>query len=163
MPESRQVWEILDRLGCISGQNFQHVKIFNKPPILSNNFIIYFDKNLWHLSQLSILSSYLGLQISEFMYARQFRSVTEATSIFQTKQYLLALSTQFLCLLDSNISDTQAQGLSIELLQQDLLYFHDFQRAETQFKAANKLFQKQDRNLEDELDDWKDDFFTCRW
>ena len=53
----------------------------------------------------------------------------------------------------SNISDTQAQGLSIELSWQDLLCFHDFQRAETQFKAANKLFRKRDRNLEDELND----------
>jgi len=61
--------------------------------------------------------SYLGLQISEFMYAQQFPPVCEATSIFQTKQYLLAPSTQFLCLLDSKISETQAQGLFIEILQ----------------------------------------------
>ena len=87
------------------------------------------------------------------MYARQFRSVCEATSIFQTRQYLLALSTQFLSLLDSKISETQAQGLSIELSQQDLLRFHDFQKAETRFKAAIKMFRKRGGNLEDELDD----------
>ena len=57
------------------------------------------------------------------MYARQFRSVCETTSIFQTKQYLLALSTQFLCLVDSKISETQAQGLSIELSPQDLMLY----------------------------------------
>ncbi|KAF8797488.1 hypothetical protein BYT27DRAFT_7237241 [Phlegmacium glaucopus] len=92
--------------------------------------------------------SYLGLQVFEFMYARQFRSVCEATSMFQTKQYLLAPSTQFLCLLDSKISEHQAQGLSIELTQRDLSYFRDLQKGETQFKAAIKLFRKRGVNLE---------------
>ena len=87
------------------------------------------------------------------MYAQKFCSVCEATSIFQTKQYLLAPSTQLLCLLDSKISETQAQGLSIEILQQDLSCFHDFQNGETQLKPTIKLFRKWSGNLEDEGDD----------
>ena len=89
------------------------------------------------------------------MYARQFRSVCETTSIFQTKQYLLALSTQFLCLVDSKISETQAQGLSIELSPQDLIRFRKFQKSETQLKAAIKLFRKRGGNLENEMGDWE--------
>jgi len=91
--------------------------------------------------QVSRRYSYLGLQIFEFMYAQQFPSVCEATSIFQTKQYLRAPSTQFLCLLDSKISETQAQGLSIEILQQDLSRFRDFQNGETQLKATINCFE----------------------
>lgn len=87
------------------------------------------------------------------MYARQFHSVCETTSIFQTKQYLLALSTQFLCLVDSKISETQAQGLSIELSPQDLTRFRNFQKSETQLKAAIKLFRKRGGNLENEMGD----------
>ena len=69
------------------------------------------------------------------MYARQFHSVCEATSIFQTKHYLLAPSTQFNYLLDSWISEQQGQGLSIELSQQDWARFRDFQKRETQCNA----------------------------
>ena len=81
------------------------------------------------------VKSILGVQVFEFMYAHQFRSVCEATSIFQTQHYLLAPSTQFNYLLDSRISEQQGQGLSIEFSQQDWARFHDFQDRETQCKA----------------------------
>ena len=47
------------------------------------------------------------------------------------------------------MSEQQGQGLSIKLLQQDLVRFH---KGETQFKAAIKLFQEQGGNLKDKDD-----------
>jgi len=52
----------------------------------------------------AVFESYLAVQLFQYRLARQFRSVPNATANFQTKQFLLLSSLQFLCLIDTKIS-----------------------------------------------------------
>jgi hypothetical protein len=52
-----------------------------------------------------------NIAVQMFQYrgrAREFRLVTDSTLLFQTKQYLLISSIQFLCLLDTKFPSDQA-------------------------------------------------------
>ena len=102
-------------------------------------------------SQQSHISVFKFLSLC--MHGNSVLCAKQPQSFKQSDIYWHCQHSDFLCLVDSKISETQAQGLSIELSQQDLLRFHDFQKGETQLKAAIKLFRKRGGNLEDELDD----------
>ena len=93
--------------------------------------------------------SYLAVQVLEHMYARQFRSVPAATAIFQTRQYMLLLSINFLTLLDYKES-SQQQGSILELSHDDLNRFRTLQKADKQLQAALKLSRKRGKNSDDE-------------
>jgi len=70
--------------------------------------------------------SYLAVQVFEHMYVRQFHSVPGATAIFQTRQYSLLLSINFLTLLDYNLKEpSQHQGAILKLLPNNLNQFHN--------------------------------------
>lgn len=76
------------------------------------------------------------------MYGRQFRSIPEATSTLQTKQFGLFGPNSFLCLLSSPPRIT-ATGL--ELGQEDAEYFKILLADEAKFKEAMRLFRKRGR------------------
>jgi hypothetical protein len=64
--------------------------------------------------------SYLAVQIFQHRLGPQFRSVPDTTALFQTKQFLLLSSIQFLCLIEKTISPQQSSMPFIELLPQDV-------------------------------------------
>jgi len=64
--------------------------------------------------------SYLAVQVFEHMYARQFCSVPAATAIFQTHQYSLLSSINFLTLLDYNLKEPSTTGHYSRALAQRL-------------------------------------------
>jgi len=77
------------------------------------------------------------------MYARQFHLVPAATAIFQTHQYSLLLSINFLTLLNYNLKEpSQQQGAILELSPDNLNRFHTLQKADKQLQAVLKLSQK---------------------
>ena len=89
----------------------------------------------------------------EHMYARQFRSVPAATAIFQTRQFLLLSSINFLTLLDyTGKVSSQQQGSTLELLPQDLNRFRTLQKVNKELQAALKLSQKRGRQSDDDKD-----------
>ena len=51
--------------------------------------------------------SYLSVQLFRYHIALQFHSVSDVTAIFQTKRFVLLSSVQFLCLVDTKITDAQ--------------------------------------------------------
>ena len=76
------------------------------------------------------------------MHARQFRSIPEATSRFQTNQFALFGSNSFLCLL-SCPPKTSTTG--IELGHEDSERFKSLFAHEDKFKEAMRLFRKRGR------------------
>ena len=96
--------------------------------------------------------SYICLQVFEFFIGHQFHAVTEATSTFQTKQFLTIPSFQFLSLVDTKILDSKAP--SIELSPPDITRFRALQLGEREFTIALKLYRKRGKNSnEDEGDE----------
>ena len=122
------------------------MKFFNKPPILSNNFIIYFGKNSWHLSQLSILSPPVWQTHSVICTAIPFcdRSNFNLSNkaISTGTFYTIPLFTRLQYLWHSSSRTVYWTSMAGPVM------FPWFPRAETLFKAAKKLFRKRDRNLE---------------
>src|SRR3984885_8270553 len=121
--------------------------------ILLIGFVSYL-KFLGKHSSISELSkilaiSYVVVQVFEYMYARQFRSVPAATAIFQTCQFLSLSSINFLTLLDYRQS-SQQQGLILELSPDDLDRFRTLRNANKQLQVALKLSRKHDRNNDGE-------------
>ncbi|PPQ87308.1 hypothetical protein CVT25_002058 [Psilocybe cyanescens] len=98
--------------------------------------------------------SYLAVQLFQYRLARQFRSVPDATAIFQTKQFLLLSSLQFLCLADTKISAEQLARSFVELTQEDTDRYRALRDGQKELTAAIKLSRKrggggEDLDLED--------------
>lgn len=86
--------------------------------------------------------SYLGVQLYQYRLGRQFRSVPDATAIFQTKQFLLLPSIQFLCLVDSKIPLQQSTSPFIDLRSEDLDRYRALRDGQKDLTAALKLWKK---------------------
>ncbi|KAF8868413.1 hypothetical protein CPB84DRAFT_1808184 [Gymnopilus junonius] len=85
----------------------------------------------------------MALQVFQYRnHGREFRAVTDATVIFQTKQFLIIPSFQFLCLLDAKIPDNTLNGSFIEMPDLDLEHFRALKDANEQIVAALKLSRK---------------------
>jgi uncharacterized membrane-anchored protein len=63
--------------------------------------------------------SYFSVQLFRYRTGGQFHPVPDATAIFQTKQSPLLSSVQFLCLVDTKITDAQLAASFIELTPGD--------------------------------------------
>ena len=59
--------------------------------------------------------SYICLELFKLNVGRQFHAVTEATSAFQTKQFITIPSYRFLSLLDTNLKVRNPEALFVEL------------------------------------------------
>ena len=86
--------------------------------------------------------SYLAVQLFQYRLARQFRSVPDATAIFQTKQFLLLSSLQFLCLVDTKLSSAQLTASFIELSSEDVDRYRALRDGQKELTAALKLSKK---------------------
>ena len=74
--------------------------------------------------------------------AREFRLVTDATLLFQTKQYLLIPSIQFLCLLDTNLpSDRELSCIEVTS-DMDMERFKALKEGKDELISALKLSRK---------------------
>jgi uncharacterized membrane protein len=91
--------------------------------------------------------SNIAVQIFEYVHARQFRSIPEATSILQTKQFALLGSISFLCLLSSTPVVT---AIGMELTQEDTEHFKILYAAESNFKEAMCLSRKRGRGKQND-------------
>lgn len=83
----------------------------------------------------------MAVQTFEHLYARQFRSVPAATSLFQTRHFLLLPSLNFLTLLHHK-GHAQPQGSMLELSMEDLDRFRTMQKAKNHLKVALKSSRK---------------------
>ena len=80
------------------------------------------------------------LKVNGFQLAKNTqRSIPEATSILQTKQFALLSSISFLCLLSSTPNTT---AVGIELAQEDAERFKTLLAGKETFKEAMRLFRK---------------------
>ncbi|GLB37771.1 hypothetical protein LshimejAT787_0408220 [Lyophyllum shimeji] len=86
--------------------------------------------------------SYVGLQVFEFAYAREFRAIPEMTASLQTKQFVLLPSICFLYLLGSKISLT---AMGLELDADDMARFRELEKGAEKLKEAMKLFKKRSK------------------
>ena len=66
----------------------------------------------------------------------------DATALFQTKQFLLISSIQFLCLIETKISTQQSSMPFIKLLPQDVDRYKASKMGEHELIAALKLSKK---------------------
>jgi hypothetical protein len=87
----------------------------------------------------------LAVQLFQHRLGPQFRSVPDATALFQTRQFLLLSSIQFLCLIDTKLSPQQSTtGMPsfIELLPQDIDRYKALKNGQKELTAALKLSKK---------------------
>ncbi|KAJ6522433.1 hypothetical protein DFH09DRAFT_1421922 [Mycena vulgaris] len=89
--------------------------------------------------------SNLGVQLFEFVHARQFRAIPEATSRFQTKHYDLLAPFNFLYRLHRSVK-TNASG--VELAPEDKALFADLQNGIARFNAAVKASRSRKKAAE---------------
>jgi hypothetical protein len=87
--------------------------------------------------------SYMPVQLFEHMYDGQFRFITEATSIFQTKHYMLLPPAAFLCLLSKEL---QVNHTGLGITAEDTALFSELQAEQPKFTAAMKLFRERCKN-----------------
>jgi hypothetical protein len=97
-------------------------------------------------SNISALSK-LVVQLFEPMYGRQFRSVTEATALFQTKLFAIMGPNAFLCLLSL---PPKIDHTDIELGVDDGHLFVTLQQNYGRFQEAGRLFLKRKQGEEEE-------------
>jgi hypothetical protein len=86
-----------------------------------------------------------NIAVQLFQYrgrAREFRLVTDATLLFQTKQYLLIPSIQFLCLLDTNFPSDQALPYIEVKSDLDMERFKALKEGKNELIFALKLSRK---------------------
>lgn len=88
-----------------------------------------------------------AIQIFEHMHARQFRSIPEATSTLQIKQFTLLASYSVPCLLSM---PPKISGFGLELAQEDAENFKILLRNKDMFKKAMQLFHKQGKSSEED-------------
>lgn len=91
--------------------------------------------------------SYVALQVYEYAHGAHFRPFTDATALFQTKQFILLPSTAFLYALRTA---PRVSSTGIDLNSSDLKMFHRLQAGRGKFKDAAKLFKKR-ANKEGEI------------
>jgi hypothetical protein len=84
----------------------------------------------------------LAVQLFQHQLGPRFRPVPDATALFQTKQFLLLSSIQFLCLIETKISPQQSSMLFIELLPQDVDRYKALKNGQKKLTAALKLSKK---------------------
>jgi hypothetical protein len=85
----------------------------------------------------------LAVQLFQHRLGQQFRSVPDATAPFQTKQFLLLPSIQFLCLTETKlVSPQQSLTPYIELLPQDVDRYKALKNGQKELTAALKLSKK---------------------
>ena len=97
--------------------------------------------------------SYLAVQLFQYRIARQFRSVPDATAIFQTKQFLLLPSLQFLCLVDTKITAAQLAASFIELTPEDADRYRALRNGQKELTAVIKLSKKRGGGEDFDLED----------
>ena len=95
--------------------------------------------------------SYLAVQLFQHRLGPHFRSVPDATALFQTKQFLLLSSIQFLCLIETKLSPQQSSAPFIELSTRDIDHYKALKNGQKELTAALKLSKK--RGGVEELDD----------
>jgi hypothetical protein len=86
-----------------------------------------------------------NIAVQLFQYrnrAREFRPVTDSTLLFQTKQYLLVSSIQFLCLLDTKFSSDQALPYIEVTSDMDMERFKALKEGKNELISALKLSRK---------------------
>ncbi|KII84575.1 hypothetical protein PLICRDRAFT_167537 [Plicaturopsis crispa FD-325 SS-3] len=83
--------------------------------------------------------SYLGFQVYEQVFNRQFRSITQATARLQTKQFALLPSIAFLCVISSKPT-TSATSLELPIADYEL--FKKLRDGESSLKHATTLYNK---------------------
>ncbi|KAG2152842.1 hypothetical protein DEU56DRAFT_977227 [Suillus clintonianus] len=83
--------------------------------------------------------SYLGVQLYQQHFRQYFRSLPDATSIFQCRQFVFLPSTAFLCLLTSAPKVTPS---GLELVPADVSAFETLHHASPRLTEAAKLFRK---------------------
>ncbi|KAG1791966.1 uncharacterized protein BJ212DRAFT_1417953 [Suillus subaureus] len=83
--------------------------------------------------------SYLGVQIYQQHSHRHFRSIPDATAMFQCSHFAFLPSTAFLCLLSSKPNLTRS---GLELAPADLTDFDILSTALPQLAEAAKSFRK---------------------
>ncbi|KAG2145165.1 hypothetical protein DEU56DRAFT_899942 [Suillus clintonianus] len=83
--------------------------------------------------------SYLGVQLYQQHFRQYFRSLPDATSIFQCRQFAFLPSTAFLCLLTSAPKVTPS---GLELVPADVSAFETLHHASPRLTEAAKLFRK---------------------
>ena len=93
--------------------------------------------------------SYLSVQLFRYHIALQFHSVSDVTAIFQTKRFVLLSSVQFLCLIDTKITDAQLAVCFIELTPEDTDRYRALQNGQKELTAVIKLRKKQGGRAED--------------
>jgi hypothetical protein len=96
--------------------------------------------------------SYIGVQVFEHMYGRQFRVIPEATAPFLTKQFALLPPISFLCSL-SSLPVIPLNSNHLELPPIDISLFHNLQAGHGRFKNAMALFRKRKQADLDEGED----------
>ena len=94
--------------------------------------------------------SYIGVQVFEHMYGRQFRVIPKATALFFTKQFALLPPISFLSTLSSP-PDIPSNSNHLELSLEDISIFRKLQAGHSRFEKAMTLFRK--RKQADEADD----------
>jgi hypothetical protein len=91
--------------------------------------------------------SNIAVQLFQYRRAREFRLVTEATLLFQTKQYLLIPSIQFLCLLDTKFPSDQALSFVEVTSDIDMECFKALKEGKNELISAIKLSRKRGGGL----------------
>jgi hypothetical protein len=89
--------------------------------------------------------SYLAVQLFQHRLGPQFRSVPDATALFQTKQFLLLSSIQFLCLIEKKLPQvppSQQSPSFIELLPQDIDRYKALKNGQKELTVALKNSKK---------------------
>ena len=86
--------------------------------------------------------SNIAVQLFQYRRAREFRLVTDATLRFQTKQYLLIPSIQFLCLLDTKFPSDQTLPYIEVTSDMDMERFKTFKEGKNELISALKLSRK---------------------
>jgi hypothetical protein len=101
------------------------------------------------ITKSSTIAAVSNIAVQLFQYrghAREFRLVTDATLLFQTKQYLLIPSIQFLCLLDTKFPFDRDHALPyIEVTSDqdmELERFKALREGKDQLSSALKLSRK---------------------
>ncbi|KAF8881515.1 hypothetical protein CPB84DRAFT_1851568 [Gymnopilus junonius] len=87
--------------------------------------------------------SNIAVQVFEYCnHECAFHTVTNATVMFQTKQFLLIPSIQFLCLLNAKISDNAMTASCVEMPNADIEWFKALNDGKEQVVAALVLSRK---------------------
>jgi hypothetical protein len=127
------------------------VLFYSESPLIKISVVALYSKTAGNTGKHSAINessniaavSYLAVQVFQHRLGRQFRSVPDATALFQTNQFLLLSSMQFLCLVETVLPPQQSSS-SIELLPQGLDRYKDFRNGQKELTTALKLSKRRD-------------------